>query len=226
MKKTVFIFFTFFILGCGNSQSSSYKKFIPLYSSPSLWYQNIDKLKNQTVIINPNNGPGNEIDEKYLKAINFLKQNNVTIYGYVYTKYMKRDLNEITNDIDKYKNFYPEIDGIFFDETATNKLDDYEFLADYVHSKNFSLVAINPGTMVDKSFFDCKKFNIIVTLEKDYKNINFSKIPFQFSNKKTKSAALIFDTDNKKLINFLKKKGFYYIYITPDTSSNPWKNIY
>ena len=226
MKQFFFIFFTLFILGCGNSKSSSYKKFIPLYSSPSLWYQNIDKLKNQSVIINPDEGAGKSINEEYLKAIKFLKQNNVTIYGYVYTNYMNRNINEITNDIDNYKNFYPQIDGIFFDETATNKLSDYEFLADYVHNKGFNLIALNPGSDVNKSFFDCKKFDIIVTLENDYKNINFSKIPKQFYNNKTKSAALIYDSNTTKIIPLLQKKGFHYIYITPDTLPNPWKNIY
>ena len=228
MKNILLLTIFFFITACGGNQHSNNitKKFIPLYSYPTLWYKNIEKLKNQIVIINPNNGHGTRQNSDYTKGIEFLKKNNVTVYGYVSTNYMKRDFNEITSDIDTYNNFYPQIDGIFLDETNPDKLEDYETLANYCRLKNFAFVALNPGTSVDKSFFDVKKFDIIITLEDDYKNINFSHITHQFANNKTKSAALVYDTNNTSIKKTLKSLGFYYIYITPDTAPNPWDTIY
>ena len=227
MKKiflsTIFLFIT---LWGNNQNSNTIKEFIPLYSYPTFWYKNINKLKNQIVIINPDNGPGNKINNDYIKGINFLKQNNIIVYGYIATNYMNKNINKIIAEINKYKKFYPKLDGIFFDEINPNKLKTYEKLADYCHLKHFNFVALNPGTMVDKSFFNVKKFDIIVTIENDYKNINFSYIKHQFSNSKTKSAALIYDTNNTSLRNKLKKLGFYYIYITPDKVPNPWDTIY
>jgi len=52
------------------------------------------------VILNPNNGPGNSVNNDYLQAINTLKNlQNVIIFGYVYTNYANRDTTDVETEI-------------------------------------------------------------------------------------------------------------------------------
>jgi hypothetical protein len=72
------------------------------------------------VVINPNNGPGDNFSKDFAILINKLKQkNNIYVIGYVYSSYATRDLNAVKNDIDTWLVYYPLIDGIFIDETST-----------------------------------------------------------------------------------------------------------
>jgi hypothetical protein len=84
-----------------------------MYSYPVGQYQSEwDKLYNLStskivyVIVNPNNGPGNALDANYLDAINKLKAKDFYVIGYVYTRYGKRSLSNVTNDINKWLSLY------------------------------------------------------------------------------------------------------------------------
>ena len=116
------------------------KVLIPLYSVPSLWIEQIEKLKSikdkeitTYAIINPNNGPGEKEQQDYIDGIKLLKEHNIHVIGYVYTLYGKRDPNIVKEDIYKWSSFYQEygLEGIFFDETD-NKVDSLEFYKDWL----------------------------------------------------------------------------------------------
>jgi len=230
--KNIFLIIGIFIFlfGCSNisiiKKISKDNRLIPLYSYPDYWYKNSELLNNTTVIINPDNGPGIDIDLEYEKGISFLKEKNTTVYGYVFTGYGERNIETIKEDILKWKKFY-NIDGIFFDETPTNEefLSKYIEISDYAKSLGIRKIILNPGITTSQKYIDCNNFDIIITLEVSSSEV-FDTVENNIPSDKTVLAALIYDYSNSdKIINELNKRNFKYIYLTPDTLPNPWDTI-
>ena len=133
---------------------------IPLYNYPNhydantyIWDDVAAAANSQvpiTAIINPNSGPdGGPPNAEYVVGLSDLRKKYVTIVGYVSTDYGERELSEIKADVDLYDQHF-NIDGIFFDEVATDKLSDYQELYEYVKTRpNLDKVIINPGVNLD-----------------------------------------------------------------------------
>jgi hypothetical protein len=127
---------------------------IPLYIYPGATWDTVISTKNAypnvpiRAIINPNSGPGTTADSTYASKITQLRTANVSVLGYVYTSYGARTLSAVQADIDKYKTFYPNIDGIFLDEQSATAGQEsyYATLTNYAKSKGFSFTVGNPGT--------------------------------------------------------------------------------
>lgn len=223
-----------------NMFASEKKLLIPLYSYPTLWEKKkalFEKAKAENIeiyaIINPHNGPGQEINEDYIRGIRFLKSYNVKVIGYVYTLYGKRDPFLVKEDIYKWSNFYQSlgVEGIFFDETATDSklLPFYKDLSKYARSLDFDFLVINPGYTTHNDYISSKIADVIVSYENSMKawNTTFPKIV----NKETKDTklCLLLHTlkvnDFRKVLKDSKLKNFTYIYITEDTLPNPWDDI-
>ena len=143
---------------------SPIKILLPLYIYPN-WYEpesyvwsDVARAAEQVpivAIINPNNGPdGNPPNRDYERGLKDLRQSDMTILGYVYTKYGDRPIEEVKQDIDLYHNYY-DVDGIFLDESASNlkQLDYYQKIYNYIKTKtNSHQVVINPGTHTDEDY--------------------------------------------------------------------------
>jgi len=126
---------------------------IPLYADPgSDWEKVIYAKKTHPsvpvlVIINPNNGPIPCPDQNYLKGITSFKSVGIITLGYVFTNYTARDNDEVIIDINNWKNCYPNIDGVFFDEMSNMPGNEnyYANLTSYAKSQGFALTVGNPG---------------------------------------------------------------------------------
>ena len=174
---------------------------IPLYSYPIGTYENewiklynLKTNKKVFVIINPNNGPGSNVDTNFVFAIHSLKNNNFKVIGYVYTSYGNRNISNIKLDIDNYLNFYgnPNIDGFFLDEVSnnTNTFSFYQNITDYIKSKN-KLVILNPGSDIPSDFFYLA--NKIIVFENSYGFfINYGFPDYGMNLDKT--CSIIYDT--------------------------------
>ena len=73
-------------------------------------------------VMNPNSGPGSEVEQVYTEAISYCQHwlRNQRVIGYVYTDYTNRRLNDVIADINTYYQQYPDLDGIFVDEMAND----------------------------------------------------------------------------------------------------------
>ena len=100
---------------------------IPLYTYPtdSSWsavaaakesYPSVPII----AIINPNSGPGSSQDENYVSGITNLEAAGVTVIGYVATGYGSNSISSMESQINDYQSWYPNIQGIFFDEMSTS----------------------------------------------------------------------------------------------------------
>ena len=113
-----------------------------------------------------------------LDAINKLKAKDFYVIGYVYTRYGKRGLSNVTNDINKWLSLYgtDQIDGFFIDEVSNNikKYSYYKSIYKYVNSKG-KLVILNRDTNVDIKFFNISdKIVVFESNETDFEAFQYN----------------------------------------------------
>jgi hypothetical protein len=126
---------------------------VPLYTYPGATWNEVAEVKRAhsdvpiAAIVNPASGPGSSKDPNYEAGIANLKSAGVIVLGYVSTAYTSRDLGAVKSDMDRWKSWYPAVDGIFFDE-QTNWAggESYYSQADsYANSKGLGFTVGNPG---------------------------------------------------------------------------------
>jgi hypothetical protein len=107
------------------------------------------------VIVNPASGPGQRIDPNYVTVVDRARKAGLTLIGYITVSYGKRPLDDVKADVDRWIQFYPGIQGIFFDEQASGpaQVGGQAALYDYVRkTKKLDLVVTNPGTICDEAY--------------------------------------------------------------------------
>lgn len=124
------------------------------------------------VILNPDNGPGKQVDENYTHAARRLSGAGCVTLGYVSTRYTKQPIAQVKADIEKWGELYSPIHGIFLDE-QTNEANEaplkyYEEATRFAHSKGYWPVFANPGTSQIEPYFRRQTADVIVIHENDY----------------------------------------------------------
>lgn len=121
------------------------------------------------VIVNPASGPGKRVDANYTKAIDRLQGAGCMVLGYVTTSYGKRSQQDVEADLDRWREFYPRTQGIFFDEMI---YEDTEAAARHQVSLNKSATergywptVANPGTDTPGRYFAADAADVIVVHE-------------------------------------------------------------
>lgn len=138
---------------------------VPLYIYPSdgAWQPLIDqKIKHRSVdviaVVNPNHGPGGARDSKYTKGIGLLVDAGIQVIGYVSTDRGNVREAKVQSDIRAWKELYPQVGGIFFDEQSSELGQEtyYTNIVNYAKKDmGFSLAVGNPGTLSTKPpYFD------------------------------------------------------------------------
>lgn len=219
---------------------------IPAYVYPADIYNNaeykalVDIIKaNETVpficIINANSGPGTVLDTNYAGAIELLKGAGATVVGYIYTLYGTRDIEECKADLDKWKELYPSIEGMFFDEMSNEATPEvvefYTTLNRHAKGLGQQVTVGNPGTLFDKEFIDTPAADIIVGWEtgnyptqeqaEDYNEGGACEYP------KTRRALLIHSQGSWSETSFQFCADYFgWLYITEDLlAPNPWDSF-
>lgn len=102
----------------------------------------------QYVALNPASGPGTAPRQDILATANeLIKNDNVLLLGYVSTQYGNRSIPAILTDIKRWAEFYPQVDGIMFDEVSTDsaQYDHYAQLCEMAKDEGFYYIKGNPG---------------------------------------------------------------------------------
>jgi hypothetical protein len=205
---------------------------VPLYSDPSdgSWIA-IAAAKQQhpsvpvVAIVNPNSGPGASRDASYSTGIGKLQLAGITVIGYVATGYTARGIPAVEADIDRWKSFYPTIQGIFFDEQSNQTGDEafYRTVSQYAKANALSFTVGNPGADTGPTYVGVVDVGLIYeslglpntnTLSgwhTSYPRSNFGIIPY--------GAAL----DHAYVTSAKAYVG--YVYVTSDTLPNPWDSL-
>ena len=222
------------------------KILLPLYIYPN-WYKPENYQWSEVVsaakkvpivaIINPHNGPdGKPPNNDYKRGLSDLKQANITVLGYVYTKYGDRPKEEVIQDIVLYARSY-DVDGIFLDETASSaeQIDYYQDIYNYVKQEtHLNQVVINPGTHTDEEYLTKPVADTAVIFE-NYPQPweEYQPQPHANSHKTERFASLIHSVANsnkmKRYIDLAIARNIGYIYITDDSPDNsdrdPWNSL-
>ncbi len=250
LSKFLLAILVFFIVLSCQSQAvldhNQIKILLPLYIYPN-WYEpesyvwsDVARAAEQVpivAIINPNNGPdGNPPNRDYERGLKDLRQSDMTILGYVYTKYGDRPIEEVKQDIDLYHNYY-DVDGIFLDESASNlkQLDYYQKIYNYIKTKtNLDQVIINPGTHTDEDYLTRPAADTSVIFENNSQAWEGYEPKSYVSSYKTKRfASLIHSvpdaTTMKSHIDHCVARNIGYIYVTDDSPTgsdgDPWNSL-
>jgi hypothetical protein len=146
--------------------------YVPLYKYPDLqkpdgiWNTLIKAKKDHpsvlfVVTVNPSSGPGREQNATYVNAISELKKSGVEyILGYIPTDYSRqgpgRTLDDLKGLVDRYKVWYPDINGVMLDQTHVDEsqLGFYRELAAYARSQGTEFIRANPGTKAAEGYQD------------------------------------------------------------------------
>lgn len=205
---------------------------VPLYTDPpsTYWDKLIDvkTLHPQVpmiVIINPDNGPGNFINENYTAVIQKMKSTGIIVLGYIFTDLGKRDHTAVVKDVDKYKTWY-NVNGILFDQmaTAAGKEGYYKNLSDYAKSQGLSFTVGNPGTAIPESYVGI--VDNMITYENAGLPILQSLDGWHLKYNKKEFSITSYDVvalNQSYVINASKYVG--YIYISDRNLPNPWDSL-
>jgi hypothetical protein len=141
---------------------------IPAYVSPERLSELAKSAEpGRTVILNPASGPGAAPDAAYRRAARQVRAAGTELLGYVPTGYGARDPAAVKADIERYESWYG-VDGIFLDETAHDaaNVPYYKSLSETIHAAGERTVAINPGVVPGRAYFDLA--DVVVTYEGPY----------------------------------------------------------
>lgn len=129
---------------------------VPLYVFPAndtSWQPLIDvKTRHQDVpiiaVINPFNGPGTVLETHHSEQIPRLHAVGIKTIGYVATVWTNKTIDDAKLEIDLWKQMYPDIEGIFFDQMSNLPGNEsyYSELDAYAKSKDgFDFTVGNAG---------------------------------------------------------------------------------
>ncbi len=221
------------------------KILLPLYIYPN-WYESEYAWSDVVsaaakvpivAIINPNNGPdGKPPNDDYKRGLKDLKESDITILGYVYTKYGDRSKAEVIQDIILYARHY-DVDGIFLDESASNaqQVDYYQDIYNYIKQEtHLDRVIINPGTTTDEEYLTKPAADTAVIFENYPQPWEEYQLQSHNRNYQAKRFASLIhsvadSTSMKKYIDLAMARNIGYIYITDDSpqssDGDPWNSL-
>jgi len=125
MKKQIAVIAVLFTILGHVSAASGPGLLVPAYFAPGSgdgWDRLAAVAKSGVPVIavmNPDVGPGAKSDPAYAKAIKDLQKAGGRVVGYVFTKKGLRNQAHVMEDITRYHEFYPELDGVFIDQMPT-----------------------------------------------------------------------------------------------------------
>jgi len=205
---------------------------IPLYADTGNEWKKVIHAKNThksvpiLVIINPNNGPSACPSHDYMKEIMNLKSAGIIILGYVSTNYTARNNGEVITDIDNWKRYYPDTDGIFFDEMANipGKENYYVNLTSYAKSLGFAITVGNPGINTLSSYVGTVD-NLVIYEDTGFPNLS-SLGGWCTSHNKNHFSIISYgvnEINDSTIRNLSHHVG--YLFITNGTLPNPFTSL-
>ena len=134
------------------------------------------------IVTGDNSGPGNSQSEDLAVRIQWLVDRSWQAVGYVRLDYMKRPILDIAADVVRWRSWYPDVAGFFFDECPNMKAGALEAASalEALAMQHGSFCVFNPGAPVDNEWFDVLLRSTIVTFEgtaETYAHVNAQRHP-------------------------------------------------
>lgn len=206
---------------------------VPAYfhpaAAPMLW-QRLTTLTStlRLVVVNVHNGPGVEEDPAYRPVIEALQAAGVRLAGYVDTRYGRRPINAVADDVATWVRRYG-VDGVFLDQVSSGlaDLDHYAQLVVGVRAAGARFVALNPGTHPHPGYVDLA--NVTVTFEggwTDYRNLVVPE--WVWHHKAKRFCHLVHDVPREAFVLGLQLAADRHarsVFLTDGGGANPWDRM-
>ena len=181
------------------------------------------------VIVNTSSGPGQTADPNYTEVMDRLRRKSVLLIGYVSTRYGNRPLHEAEDDMDRWVQLYPAVQGVFLDEQASTADQVPYYAALYEHARKkrgLALVVSNPGTACAEGYVAKPAADVVCLAEAPRDFADFRLPAWADRYPPERFAALLSHTDSaeqmRKHVLAMGAKGVGYCYITDGRAPNPW----
>lgn len=212
--------------------------FYPLPNSP---WQQLEQAAmggaRVVAILNPNSGPGTEVDPGYVAAIASARAAGVKLIAYVPTNYAGRSSAAVIADVQQYINFYglSNIDGVFWDEMSDDisTLSYYQTITAGARAliPNAFVVA-NPGTNIPETLAVPSVADTFVL----YENNTQCAVPFStyeppawaLNGSSSRVAYIVYNSPALSLsntLNLAQQRNAGYVFVTDDVLDNPYDTL-
>jgi hypothetical protein len=212
---------------------------VPAYfdpdSHPQAWSDLIEAAHSVPIIaiVNPCDGPGTSVNKAYKDEIDRARKAGVTVVGYVLTGGGSGPIDYVKTDISRWRDFYPNINGIFFDEQSdsndNDKISFYKEIFAYARGKiDHALVIGNPGTTFPERYFSEANADIECIFESDKGFDTFSMPAWTGKYGPERFAVLPLDVPQNRLLSYLDRAvnlRVGNVYVTDDRLDNPWDRL-
>ncbi|MEZ5626689.1 MAG: spherulation-specific family 4 protein [Rhodocyclaceae bacterium] len=234
MKPLVHLLMLGALAGSGTAQAV--ELLVPAYFYPGTytaeWQQLTDTAARQplSVIINPDNGVGDAVDASHSAAITALRAAGGKVYAYVGTDWGARSFSDVTQEIDRYLDWYA-LDGFFVDEVSEYATDLPYFtdLGNHVRAADPALGLIgNPGTPTDIGYLDI--FDTLVIFEEFAHHLGqFTAPPYQSQFDAARFGLLLHGADANTMTSVIggaAAANFGYAFVTDGVhNQNLWQGL-
>ena len=142
---------------------------VPAYFHPAVapgrWRRLVSQVdRTRFVIINPHNGVGEGVEQRYSTVVSKLQAAGAQLVGYADTAYGERPVEDLADEARAFQSRYG-INGIFLDQCSTSleMLDIYEKYAMALRTVGTRFLVMNPGAHPHRGYIDLA--NVTVTFE-------------------------------------------------------------
>ncbi len=173
------------------------------------------------VIVNPPVGPNIGIDKQYQSKIAILRKIGAKPLGYVRLgagSGVERTYDtpeSILQQLDRWKQWYPDVDGFFFDTCPNDEASFPNVETMARHAKTLfpkAKIVINPGVFPHKLYMNSDAIDIVCACETNLDATTVQESP----PAEARLAAILWDAKQKPEVDIaaLRAKGFTYFYVT------------
>lgn len=184
------------------------------------------------VVVNCDDGPGSEVDPAYARVIAGLEKAGAKLVGYVMTEYGTRSTQAVRDEIERWLRFYPELDGIYFDQQATDPefVPYYRELSEFVRDRRSkALVVNNPGAVCSENYFAPDIADAFNLVETGTTSAEFPPAGLAGRFPEVRFAANIYSAESpqamQRTVEAALAAGIADIYVTDDGEPDPWDTL-
>ncbi len=190
------------------------------------------KLVPIVAIVNPASGPGDHVDTNIAAVITRARKGGVTVVAYIGTQYARKPLAAVKGEVDTYLRFYPDIQGIHFDEQSSDAIDVDYFAELYRYVRKripHAIVLTNPGTTCAPEYVARPASDIVCLSERDRAFEEFRPPAWASRFPASRFCVQAYHVDTEALMRQALRRAMQlrvgYVYITDDQGPNPYDRL-
>ena len=183
-------------------------------------------------IVNPDSGPGKRQDANYKELFRLARGSKITLVGYVTLSYGQRPLSAVKADVDSWLLFYPEVQGIFFDEQPSQA----ELAPFALESFAYARTKLGGGLMVTNPGVPCAQEYLIgrdaptACMFEHETGFDRFQLPDWARTSEPRSIAVLryhlkTTESMRRTLTDCIAKGAGYLYVTDAASPAPWSRL-